>query len=727
MLRRFLVKPEIFEKLKDSLGEVRSIQSGLVSKALSDILKGIEALKNEGGTAVEIHNVASDANRYISQSFVKEDPSPVIQEAILQIKGDIKTLERRVNTSLQQELDNVSDKVLGLLKGGILLDRELLDEEDNKENSLEVLRELSKLYTDLVRISSSEMSNLEVPAELIKTIQGISRIPKGQSNRVKSIYTYMGIMKDLLTGVYSIDPSSIIQQERAAADSGDTMGGDFDKQNLMLQQAVTSYPGLQTDDSLEKDITRPKHNDLLKRNEVLRALYKGFDAAGAGRTIKKTQKDQWARSPGYSKNILKDTTDEVLEALRHFKNETRVYRGHSQSFQEAQADYHAAMSFENRVKKTGDKINPQQARTIELAKKRWEKAVAEEKSKKKSLEKKIKEELDKVGKADASIVTTLNRQLSNAANNIFKAEELAQKKENYVGDDFHNMQKGLRDMMHQIERHISKTISLSDSSTSARLPLDEVMNHLVLLDEMLVNYLAKLRGAKDLAERQLERYEDLLQRDMEFLNRAKSNNGDGLTEEQERHWVSLYLGTIMHWFFWVWNRNSNTFEKVFNAKQGDFDKFLSMHQKHLGMFNTARVSKAIMYAQEALEKAPVGKFSSPEEKEHYQGFLDSRRQLFLQKYSLTHMHGFLEGVKKFMVKENLTGISDLEKDLRTLQDGISKQEKEAVATVSEFIHDTEKVVEDLQDKDAGNPPTKNKEASTLSRVDKVIASLHPSP
>jgi hypothetical protein len=724
--------PEVFEQLQDALGEVQGIQRGLVSSSLETILQKVEALKNEGGQPSEIHTIVSDAQRYLSQSFVKGDSSPVIQEAILKIKGDIKTLENRASNDLQKELDSVAAKVMGLFNKGVLLDRKLLDEEDNKENSLEVLRELSKLYTDLVRFSSSDMSKLKIPEDVITAFKGTARIPKGQSNRVSSIYTYLGIMKDLLTGVYSIDPSSVVTEERTAADGGDTMGGEFDKQDYMLQQAVTSYPGLVTDEgSLEKDVARPQHDDLRKRNEVLRTLYKGFDATGAGRTIQKTQKDQWTRSPGYSKKVLKDTADGVLEALRHFKNETRVYRGHSQGFQEAQADYHAAISFENRVKKTGDKLNPQQARTVELARKRWEKALAEENSKKKALEKKIQEEMSNVGQANGELLSTLHQQLSTATNNIFRAAELSKDKENYVGNEFHHMQKDLRDLMLQIERHIGKTLKIAESSTSARLPLDEVMNHLVLLDEMLVNYLAKLRGAKDLAERQLERYEDLLQRDMEFLDRAKANNGDGLTEEQERHWVSVYLGTIMHWFFWVWNRNTNTFEKVFNAKQGDFEKFMSMHQKHLGMFNTARVSKAIMYAQEALEKAPVGKFSSPEEKERYQGFLDSRRQLFLQKYSLTHMHGFLEGIKKFMVKENLTGISDLEKDLKTLSAGISKQEQEATSTISEFVHDTEEVVKDLQEKPAEKAPViqedaQVKKASSISAVDKVLLSLYPS-
>jgi hypothetical protein len=200
-----------------------------------------------------------------------------------------------------------------------------------------------------------------------------------------------------------------------------------------------------------------------------------------------------------------------------------------------------------------------------------------------------------------------------------------------------------------------------------------------------------------MAKQKVESISDRIMQEKEFLNHAKANNGDGLTEDLEKHWVILYLTTLMHWIMETWKKNEDLFMISYGADREDYRNFLSAHQESLGIFNNSRVSEAIMFTQQLIDSdmLKADKYRTAEQKQRIRKLLDDRRKLFLYKYSLTHLHNFIAGMNGFLKADGISGIRDLDEAERKLQAGIHRKEQEAAGVIANFITESDEVKETL--------------------------------
>ena len=509
------------------------------------------------------------------------------------------------------------------------------------------------------------------------------------------------------------------------ASGSDDAGGYYDKQNFLLQEAQRSFPGApkaEADSLNGKSSKGYRGRDVDSHRKALKSLINGYNslfrgpAKGHSLEDKESRVDHTFTPPSVLEDVMVDTKN----ALTSFRESTRVRKGHSHEFDALASQYHAARIHEDKVHSNGGTLSGQQKTMLDSVKNRWNKAKEDFEDGLRLTNASLNFELKKKTPSHATITMLRDRQ-GRLSENLTKHKKLSEEGPSFKGDEAHELLKDLQVSSLKLDKYMEKTFELLGKEGTGyvggrKIPVKDALNHLMDMDKCFSDMKAKMRNAIDLAKKQIDNLEDQINGWKEHLSTAKSNGGMGLDPIQEKQWTTLFLGQVMHWVTWVWERNKHIFESVFDARPQDYTKFLEMHQSKLGVFNNPRVSKAVGFVSETLENPNLAsnKHRTEAQKKQVHELLAERKRLFLYKYSLTHMYSLLDAVKSVIGKHNITGISDI----NSVEEELKHMEHEAAGVVADFIQDSSEVASAMSV--AGMAPTSTPVVKNASIIDKAI-------
>lgn len=665
-----LISEDFEDKLKEwetSLKEVR------LSDTAEELLKEKDELISNDVpiTSSRFSQISRSLSRVVSQiddamkGSKNKDKLENLKKKILDSKAEdslVKTNEaqKRVNEAFRKYVDLVKAK---------------------KENPEETFRGAKKDILIKTEKALEALNNLEdlTPIRLPDDVK--SKIPQDldKESILKSLHALHRSTMDLM------GKSGETSNSKKAAGSDDY--ADFDKQNWALQNATKSYPGAPGSSSPAEGVDRVDHKfkDIRERDKVIRALKDSYDkivkSQGKGRTLPETKVDS------FPVDSLQNSSRGALEAIRHFQKANGIRkRSPKMTIDDLASQVHAINRHES--KHGPSKLSDSQKKIINTIKSRWSKMEG-------TLEKSIKDIESKIKNAEKSnaedhVIDALKGRKEQLSKDLTKHAELSKKGAGYEGDKVHNLLSDLHQISLEVEQRMEEFVELSGREGTGyakdQVKASEALSQLHEALKRLGEGQAKLRNAQDLAHNEIERLDDLIDGWSKSLSHAKANGGNGLSEQEERMWSRMFLNQIMHWLMWVWNRNADRFEKVFNAREEDFDKFSKAVQSRVGMFNNPRVNKLMMQLTETIDQVGGERYKNMPEaaKKKLKSLKNARSRLFMYKYSLSHLKDLMDNIRVWADKHDLEVDRKQE---RETQKALEKAMKDATNLAAETAYD----------------------------------------
>lgn len=715
--------------LKKDVSRLKKVLS-LFSRARKDnVSKELNSLSNKLSLFLNASEENYDPKEYalISTEVKTFLESPAVKEMSEKLKDEVQEVIDKLSMASKKNMDRVNQLAKTVGNDFVALSKkwplfasiqganQVTDEIEGLLSKIDILSSLLMQMPDA--------SSVEIPKEAINLISEQSSIPAGDKEGVNSPLQMLRVMRKALLGGYVAEApvkkrkTVQIGTPKTAMDAGDTMGWSNDKQSGYIENTQKAFPGAPTNALSDVKEGGPsiKHPDIQARRSVVRSLFDAYNDYvkhhGKGKSIKESEhyqrsRDPFARMGGSTKMIssMRDSHQNILDAIHHFRNNTKVNAGHSMDFADKAAQYHAALNHEKEVDSLMDtpeaenlKLMDKHTSFLTSIKSSWNKLVEKEKKAKDTLQglydKAIKEG------ASSEVIKHHGDRLNRAKENLDMADKLNAQGADYQGDDTHNLLKSLFQDSMKMDLEMNKAITLLGKAGTGyeggdKITTEQAMQHLMEAENQMSNKAAQRRNIKDNAQDKVDSLYDRLRMEKEFLKQAKANNGDGLSDGMTRHWVYIYTTSLMHWLMVTWRKNEDAFAIMYNAKPEDYFDFLETHQKSLGMFNNPKISVSILFTQDLLKGKFLerNRYRTPAQKEMVKRLLDDRRKLFLYKYSLTHLENFLSGLSDFISQEKVPFEGDLKNEQTKTIGMLHKYETEGAKAASDLVHDYDKLM-----------------------------------
>ena len=728
--------------LKKDVSRLKKVLS-LFSRARKDsVNREVISLSEKLSLFLNANDESYDPKEYalISTEVKTFLESPAAKEMSEKLKEEIQEVVDKLSKATKKNLDHINQLAKEVGDSFVALNKkwplfatiqganQVTDEIEGLLSKIDILSSLLMQMPDA--------SSVEVPNEVITLIKDQKSIPAGDKEEVNSPLQMLRVMRKALVGGYvaeaPVKKKRTVEENtsKTARDAGDTMGWANDKQSGYIGNTQRAFPGAPTNALSEGKESGPsiKHPDIQARKSVVRSLFDAYNDYvknyGKGKSIKESDhhqrsRDPFARMGGSTKMIssMRDSHQNVLDAIKHFRSNTKVNAGHSMDFADKAAQYHAALNHEKEVDSLMDtpeaenlKLMDKHTSFLTSIKSSWNKLVEKEKKAKDTLQglydKAIKEG------ASSDVIKHHGDRLNRAKENLDIADNLNTHGADYQGSDTHNLLKNLFQDSMKMDLEMNKAITLLGKAGTGyeggdRISTEQAMQHLMEAENQMANKSAQRRNIKDNARDKVDSLYDRLRMEKEFLKQAKANNGDGLSNDMTRHWVYIYTTSLMHWLMVTWRKNEDAFSIMYNAKPEDYFDFLETHQKSLGMFNNPKISVSIQFTQDLLKSKFLerNRYRTPAQKEMVKRLLDDRRKLFLYKYSLTHLENFLNGLSDFISQEKVPFEGDLRSEQTKTLEVLHKYETEGAKAASNLVHDHEKLMELEKSEGTGHSPT----------------------
>lgn len=730
---------------EDEISENSKGIKGLLNNEYTDLLSSVELarikdLKNKlyvtGNTQKtkrandsinEMEGIIEDVNKNFNTSEIGDEK--------LSSSDDTNSFDdHRSDLALMKVEGMLSNLPENYSKNELISNYNRLKELRNKN----ITCNISKLFT-----LANEISTKKEYLDLINKINDAIRILSLKdnikdiaipSNAITENDTVYNDILEAVKGLLKFVSSSVNQkiykseepkEKQAAAPTSDN-ATLFKKESPESRVVSKGNDNDSDQDDYSEFLGHEKHKDL---DEFLRTFDKGFKGTmnsfdkyilknvGKGRTFKKTQDVQRKNTPE-EQNKDEQTSDKAQKLFNAVLEHTKKTMGTSKktdtpynkdevgTLANALAAKHYVEEEERNSpfgmlpKSTKDKAD--------AASGKWKVVKSEIESKINAAKEKSKSRDDKLiaeGKSMSDLSDDMREAIKKEDDEVTNMQNLLDQADNAFSKKFLSKDLealvSLKKSMIQMENFMEDiAIDLSSSKDdwddespyTGEHSKKKLLEYLNKAYEYVTNTLRRVTNMNDAAKNQIISINDRLretQREaVDAKNRGSSGSETTLSEEKLNHWVSLYVRYIAKWIMEIWERNKFGMASIFNASPEHLDKFIEVNQKLLGPVNSLGASKAIMNTQNLLKDSEA--YHTPrqhrtnEQNRMIQRLLQKRRDLFLEKYSMSHLDVIMNGLKNFIRNNKLEG-SGIEnsKEYTTLATNVRKENEAIEAEASQ--------------------------------------------